>query len=207
MCNKEQGYYQSQIPPEVASQLERADWEPEEALRFYSDGKHFDIVDGQTRILDTGGIASNALKSASLKYLELKGDTELAELRATIERQAAQIELLRDGLKRADDLLRTSYDHVSPLIREALSTTPDQALEQFAAKVRETKMSNQDCDHDFVFKGIVFHHSKDLLPGGGARERIYEDAYYCRKCLTHIYHNDREIGNSYCKVEFGAIPK
>ena len=123
--------------PDVAAQLERADWEPEEALRFYADGKHFDIVDGRTRILDTGGIASNALKSASLEYLERKGDAELFELRATIERQAAQIEMMRDGLKRADDLLRTSYDHVSPLIREALSTTPDQALEQFAAKVRE----------------------------------------------------------------------
>lgn len=45
--------------------------------------------------------------------------------------QAAQIEMMRDGLKHADDLLRTSYDHVSPLIREALSTTPDQALREW----------------------------------------------------------------------------
>lgn len=34
-----------------------------------------------------------------------------------------QVTLLRDGLKRADDLLRHSYDHVSPLIREALAAT------------------------------------------------------------------------------------
>ena len=34
-----------------------------------------------------------------------------------------QVTLLRDGLKRADDLLTHSYDHVSPLIREALAAT------------------------------------------------------------------------------------
>lgn len=34
-----------------------------------------------------------------------------------------QVTLLRDGLKRADDLLTHSYDHVSPLIREALDAT------------------------------------------------------------------------------------
>lgn len=68
-------------------------------------------------------------------------------------------------------------------------------------------MSNQDCEHDFVFKGIVFSYANDLLPGSGARARIYEDSYYCRKCLEHIYRNDMEIGTSYHKVEFGAIPK
>lgn len=99
MCNKEQGYYQSQIDPDVAAQLERADWEPEEALRFYADGKHFDVVEGKTRILDTGSIASNALKSASLKYLELKGDAELAELRAELEAARAEIERLENQVQ------------------------------------------------------------------------------------------------------------
>lgn len=84
MCNKEQGYYQSQIDPSAAADLERADWSPVEALRFYSDGKHFDVVEGKTRILDTGSIASNALKHTSLEYLEHKGDAELFELRARV---------------------------------------------------------------------------------------------------------------------------
>lgn len=156
MCNKEQGYHQSQIDPDVAAQLERADWEPEEALRFYADGKHFDIVDGQTRILDTGGIASNALKSASLEYLERKGDAELFELRATVERQAAQIEMLRDFIETAPVSTgvcccgESMEGHSSPMncghtpvdlwdhsVISVLSTTPDQALAQFAAKVRE----------------------------------------------------------------------
>lgn len=65
----------------IAEQLERTDWTPEEALRWYAEGKHFDVVDARTRIIDTGSVASNALKHLSLDYLEMKGDAELAELR------------------------------------------------------------------------------------------------------------------------------
>lgn len=46
-------------------------------------------------------------------------------LRQQLATREAQIVMLRDGLKRADDLLRTSYDHVSPLIREALAATKE----------------------------------------------------------------------------------
>lgn len=79
------------IPEHIGSQLERADWEPKEALQFYADGNHFDVVDGKTRILDTGGIASNALKSLSIDRLELKGDAELHELREKVIAQQARI--------------------------------------------------------------------------------------------------------------------
>lgn len=68
-------------------------------------------------------------------------------------------------------------------------------------------MTYRDCEHDFVFKGLVYSHSEHNMPGSGAKERIYADAYYCRKCLHHTYRNARVIGNSYCKIEFGAIPK
>jgi len=65
-----------------------------------------------------------------------------------IERQAAQIEVLREALEAAYNGLRWWMDafplHVTEADNEemlklvkALSTTPDQALEQFAAKVRE----------------------------------------------------------------------
>lgn len=69
-------------PPEIAESLDREEWTPTDALRFYADGKHFDVVHGRTRIIDTGAIASNALKHASLGYLEMKGDSELSDLRA-----------------------------------------------------------------------------------------------------------------------------
>lgn len=66
--------------PGIAEQMERTDWTPEQALRWYAEGKHFDTVDGRTRIIDTGSVASNALKHASLDYLETKGDAALAEV-------------------------------------------------------------------------------------------------------------------------------
>lgn len=65
----------------IAADLERSDWTPEDALRWYAAGKHFDTVNGRTRIIDTGAVASNALKHLSLPYLEMKGDAELTELR------------------------------------------------------------------------------------------------------------------------------
>ncbi|UZZ12401.1 Lar family restriction alleviation protein [Ectopseudomonas mendocina] len=71
-------------PEGIAEDLERSDWTPIEALQWYAAGKHFDVVAGRTRIIDTGAVASNALKHASLEYLELKGDAELSELRAAL---------------------------------------------------------------------------------------------------------------------------
>ncbi len=65
----------------IAADLERSDWTPEDALRWYAAGKHFDTTNGRTRIIDTGAVASNALKHLSLPYLEMKGDAELTELR------------------------------------------------------------------------------------------------------------------------------
>lgn len=76
-------------PDGIAEDLERSEWTPLEALQWYAAGKHFDVVGSRTRIIDTGAVASNALKHASLEYLELKGDAELSELRAALSAQAA----------------------------------------------------------------------------------------------------------------------
>lgn len=82
------------IPEYFQEACDKFDWTPEEALRLYAEGKHFDTDRGRTRILDTGAIASNALKHASLPYLEMKGDAELSELRTAVgakqEAQGAQ---------------------------------------------------------------------------------------------------------------------
>lgn len=53
-----------------------------------------------------------------------------------IERQAAQIEMMRESL---EFMWRDvpMNDYAFEKCEKALSTTPDQALEQFAAKVRE----------------------------------------------------------------------
>jgi len=68
------------MPQDIAAELERTDWTPEQALKWYAEGKHFDVVAGRTRIIDTGHVASNALKHLSAEYLEHKGDAQLHEL-------------------------------------------------------------------------------------------------------------------------------
>lgn len=83
------------IAPDVAADLERSDWTPEEALRWYAAGKHYDTVpngDGSSsaRILDNGAVASNALKSMSREYAEHKGDVALQEPSPTAGMNIAQ---------------------------------------------------------------------------------------------------------------------
>lgn len=76
------------IQKHIADDLERVDWTPKEALRFYADGKHFDVVDGATRIIDTGAVASNALKHADIDYATMKGDVALLDIQELREREA-----------------------------------------------------------------------------------------------------------------------
>ncbi|MDX9956482.1 MAG: hypothetical protein RBT75_20465, partial [Anaerolineae bacterium] len=83
------------IAPDVAAELERSDWTPEEALRWYAAGRHYDTVpngDGSSsaRILDNGAVASNALKSLSREYAERKGDVALQESPAAAQEPVYQ---------------------------------------------------------------------------------------------------------------------
>ena len=100
-------------------------------------------------------------------------DVKTAEAADLIERQAAQIEMLREALKESGRLyctmigndfinqpsmfersvvakyVRGWFRHNQPsMVKEALSTTPEQALEQFAAKVRE--QCAQMCEAEYV---------------------------------------------------------
>lgn len=84
--------------------MDRTDWTPEEALRFYAEQKNFDIVDGHARILDNGAIASNALKHASLSYLAMKGDVALHELEAENARLKEQLAAAQLDAARLDFL-------------------------------------------------------------------------------------------------------
>lgn len=89
------------IPKHIADDIERVDWTPKEALRFYADGKHFDVVDGATRIIDTGAIASNALKHADIDYATMKGDVALLDIQEWREREA----MLRQVVEEANENL------------------------------------------------------------------------------------------------------
>lgn len=68
-------------------------------------------------------------------------------------------------------------------------------------------MNQEDCEHSFVFKGLVYSAASYPLPGSGAHQRIYEDAYYCNKCLLNIHNNVRHIGNTYGQALAGSFPK
>ncbi|MEE5138719.1 hypothetical protein V2J83_24780 [Pseudomonas alliivorans] len=61
------------VPEYFQEACDKFDWAPEEALRFYAEGKHFDTDNGRTRILCTGAIASHALKAIPGQYAEMKG--------------------------------------------------------------------------------------------------------------------------------------
>jgi hypothetical protein len=63
----------TQPPATAPPPLERDEWTPQQALEFYAAGRHFDVVNGRTRILDTGAIASDALKQISADYASMKG--------------------------------------------------------------------------------------------------------------------------------------
>ena len=64
-----------------------------------------------------------------------------------------------------------------------------------------------ECDHNFSYAGLVWHFEKYSMPGSGAHEIIYEDRYFCQKCLEIRDINPRVHGNSYEKRIEGSIPK
>jgi len=83
-------------------------------------------------------------------------DMELEALRKQNLEQAAQIEMLRDALVEARGYLdRLTQDGVRERCDKALSATPAQALEAFAAKVREQCVERLSINH-FV-TGASYH--------------------------------------------------
>lgn len=97
---------------------------------------------------------------------------QLAEAQQTIERQAAQIEMMRDFIETAPVSTgvcccgESMEGHSSPMncghtpvdlwdhsVISVLSATPDQALEQFAANVRE--QCAKVCENEYSY--TVFH--------------------------------------------------
>lgn len=101
-------------------------WTVEQALRFYSEGRHFDVVEGRTRILDTGAVASDALKGMSQEYAAAKGCNSSTVERGERER-LKEIEhlawhLLEDSEHRQDNgevvVLKENFDALSKLLPE-----------------------------------------------------------------------------------------
>ena len=129
------------IAPDVAADLERSDWTPEEALRWYAAGKHYDTVpncDGTSsaRILDNGAVASNALKSLSRDYAEHKGDVALMEAPAAGAVSGPTVRkvfLVATGEEYEGEATYTRYDDAPPPLcdSECLYTAAPTPAAQF----------------------------------------------------------------------------
>jgi hypothetical protein len=63
------------------------------------------------------------------------------------------------------------------------------------------------CEHNFSYAGLVYSFEKYSLPGSGAHGVIYEDRFFCQKCLELRDINPRVVGDSYSKRIEGSIPK
>ena len=94
---------------------------------------------------------------------------QIQKQQQTIEHQAAQIEMLRDALQQEYDYQKSNDIDVAFWIENALAATPDQALEQFAAKVREqcAKMCeaeyvNVSDGDDEVYNSAITHASRGI---------------------------------------------
>jgi len=62
------------------------------------------------------------------------------------------------------------------------------------------------CEHNWQYQGVV-HSEGSQLPGSGARDRVYQDRYFCTKCLEIVDKNPRVRGNTYWKPIEGSFPK
>ena len=69
----EQPQADAPLPDYMQDVCDKFDWTPEEVLKFYAEGKHFDTAQGRTRILETGAVASYALKNIGGDYADMKG--------------------------------------------------------------------------------------------------------------------------------------
>lgn len=98
------------IPEDIRRDLERVDWTPEEALRWYADGKHFDVFNLRTRILDTGAIASCALKRTNAEYHAMKGADASFPFEAAQPDERAVCDVLHE-LPRFESAMRTAFDY------------------------------------------------------------------------------------------------
>ncbi|HBN8811317.1 TPA: hypothetical protein L3771_006242 [Pseudomonas aeruginosa] len=172
----------------IAADLERSDWTPEDALRWYAAGKHFDTVNGRTRIIDTGAVASNALKHLSLPYLEMKRDAELTELReAMAQPSPAQAEAERPevvarvvhsspvvlgqcGPLNANDELMTVAQHAASVARWAeMFNRVEQERDAALARVAEleAKLSDPTAVHQWQFSNAWFDGSEEVVLKAG----------------------------------------
>lgn len=122
------------MPSYMEAACDKFDWTPEEALRFYAEGKHFDTDNGRTRILCTGAIASHALKGMSKEYADFKG-AEQGEPSAPVEideRAAPKPDAWRAAINGNWEYFRTYEQALKELHEWQSDYTPEDLEEAMA---------------------------------------------------------------------------
>lgn len=61
------------------------------------------------------------------------------------------------------------------------------------------------CEDKWVFQSLVYWDSHYPKPGRSDYDRYYADKYYCEKCLSIAYRNERIIGTNWDVVLPGAV--
>lgn len=61
-------------------------------------------------------------------------------------------------------------------------------------------------EHQYAFAGVVWHLGL-RRPGSSAHDLVYEDKFFCQRCLDVQYRNERIHGNSYNERIPGSVPK
>lgn len=147
------------MPDYFVEACDKFDWTPEEALKFYAEGKHFDTENGRSRILCTGAIASYSLKNMGGDYSDMKGSDPVERQ----EPKTSQVPVLR--AMAANYRNGHSWDFLDG---EAVSKAADEinflrsvlsgsSIERAAVAWVEVKSSNE---------GPYVFHGKERLPEG-----------------------------------------
>jgi hypothetical protein len=172
-------------PPTAKQSIEPPDmcesgWTPEQALRFYAAGKHFDVVDNLTRILDNGAVASDALKGMSAQYAAGKGlplnDSEGIDWKAKYEEA---MDDLKDAIEDRDKYERIARTAQSESERIAAP------LEEWAEQVRLTILGiDAQAERLTRREQTTFRDGDDQAP----RDEDYEEIITGYKLNTGLWH-------------------
>jgi len=62
------------------------------------------------------------------------------------------------------------------------------------------------CSHEYQYMGLKYQDTGDKLPGSGATNIAYFDAFFCSKCLDTKKRRVDRTTNSYQKPLEGSTP-
>lgn len=68
-------------------------------------------------------------------------------------------------------------------------------------------MTQDACEHKFIYSGVKYEIQEWKLPGSGAQPIYYYDWFYCEKCLDNKYQKLNDQTDTYSSILYRATPK